>query len=63
MSTDPMSCAKCGHTLMDGAETCAYCGTAVASADSSPQPDEKAPDPIEQAAEPTGVSADDSPVC
>ena len=61
MDTDQLSCAKCGHLLTEGAETCAYCGTATASADSPPPPDENAPDPAAQAPEPSVVSSADTP--
>ena len=61
METDQLSCAKCGHLLKEDAAACAYCGTAVASGDSPPQPDENAPDIADQAAEQSVVSADDAP--
>ena len=60
MDTDQLSCAKCGHLLKEGAEACAYCGTAVASADLPPQPDENSPDLSAQAADQPGVSSDDA---
>ena len=60
MDTDQLSCAKCGHLLKEGAETCAYCGTATASADTPPQPDENSPDLAAQAVEPSVVSSDDT---
>jgi len=62
MDTDQMSCAKCGHLLKDGAEACAYCGTAVASADSPPQADGEPPNLAEKAAEQPEVSTDDASV-
>ena len=62
MDTDQMSCAKCGHLLKDGAEACAYCGTAVASVDSPPQADGEPPNLAEQAAEQPEVSTDDASV-
>jgi hypothetical protein len=62
MDTDQMNCAKCGHLLKDGAEACAYCGTAVASPDSPPQADGEPPDLAEQAAEQPEVSTDDASV-
>ena len=62
MDTDQMSCAKCGHLLKDGAEACAYCGTAVTSADSPPQADGEPPNLAEQAAEQPEVSTDDASV-
>ncbi len=61
METDQLSCAKCGHLLKEGAEACAYCGTAAASADTSPQPDENSPAPANQAAEQSAVSTEDAP--
>jgi hypothetical protein len=61
MDTNIISCSKCGHTLSETAETCAYCGTVVSSADSSPQPDEGAPDLTAQPVETPPLPADDSP--
>ena len=61
MDTKTMSCAKCGHTLSETAEACAYCGTAVASADSPSEPDTEAPGQTEQAVVPPPLPADDSP--
>ena len=60
MDTNIMSCAKCGHTLSETAEACAYCGTAVSSADSPPQPDAEAPGQTEQPVVPPPLPADDS---
>jgi hypothetical protein len=61
METDQLSCAKCGHLLKEDAGACAYCGTAVASADSSPKPDENSPDLAAQADEQSVASSDDAP--
>ena len=61
MDTNILSCAKCGHTLNETAETCAYCGTAVSSADSPPQPDAEAPGQTAQPVEAPPSPADDSP--
>jgi hypothetical protein len=61
MDTNIMSCAKCGHTLSETAEACAYCGTAVTSADSPSQPDAEAPGQTEQPVVPPPLPADDSP--
>jgi hypothetical protein len=47
--------------LSETAETCAYCGTVVSSADSPPQPDEGAPDLTAQPVETPPLPADDSP--
>ncbi len=61
MDTNILSCAKCGHTLSETAEACAYCGTVVSSADSPPQPDAESPDQTAQPAETPPLPADDSP--
>jgi hypothetical protein len=61
MDTNILSCAKCGHTLSETAETCAYCGAVVSSADSPPQPDAEAPDQTAQPVETPPLPADESP--
>ena len=61
MDTNILSCSKCGHTLSNNAETCAYCGTVVSSADSPPQPAEEAPGLTAPPMEPPPLPADDSP--
>jgi hypothetical protein len=60
MDKNILSCSKCGHTLSETAEACAYCGTVVSSADSPPQPDEGGQDLTAQPVE-TPPSTDDSP--
>ncbi|MGB5747274.1 MAG: hypothetical protein WBM69_09850 [Desulfobacterales bacterium] len=61
MDTNPINCAKCGHTVKETAVACAYCGAAISSGDSPPQPGEEAPGPAAQSGEPSPLPADDSP--
>jgi hypothetical protein len=61
MDTNPMNCAKCGHTVNETAVACAYCGTAISSGNSPPQPDKEAPGTAAQSEEPSPLPADDSP--
>ena len=61
MDTNPMNCAKCGHTVTETAVACAYCGAAISSGDSPPQPDKEAPGTAAQSGEPSPLPADDSP--
>ncbi len=56
-----MNCAKCGHTVNETAVACAYCGTAISSGDSPPQPDKEAPGTAAQSEEPSPLPADDFP--
>ena len=60
MDTNVLSCSKCGHTVSESAQSCAYCGTAVSAAEASPAPDEEAPGIPEQAVKPPLMPEDDS---
>ena len=61
MDTNPMNCAKCGHTVNETAVACAYCGAAISSGDSPPPPDEEAPGTAAQSEELSPSPADDFP--
>jgi hypothetical protein len=56
-----MSCSKCGHTVSETAEVCAYCGAVVSAGDSSSQSDEASPGKDAQAGETPPSPVDDSP--
>ena len=60
MDTNPMNCAKCGHAVNETAAACAYCGAAISSGDSPPQPDVELQGTTAQSAEPPSQPADDS---
>jgi len=55
------SCSKCGHSLSVTAETCAYCGAAVPSAESPPPTDDIEPGTEAQTINPPPLQVDDSP--
>jgi len=56
-----MNCAKCGHTVAETAEACAYCGAAIVSGDSPLQPGEEAPGTAAQSGESSPLPGDDFP--
>jgi len=60
MDTNVLSCSKCGHTVSESAEVCAYCGTAVSSDDAPSAPDVESSGVPAQAAEPSPIPQDDS---
>jgi hypothetical protein len=60
MDTNVLSCSKCGHTVSETAEACAYCGTAVSSGDAPPAPDQETPGIAAQAVEPPLMPEDES---
>jgi len=51
MDNNPRSCSKCGHIIGDTADACTYCGAAVSSGESPPQPEETQPEISEPAAQ------------
>ena len=61
MDTNPMNCAKCGHTVAETAEACAYCGAAIVSGDSPLQPGEEVPGTAAQSGESSPLPGDDFP--
>ena len=60
MDTNVLSCSKCGHTVSESAEACAYCGTAVSSDEAPSAPDVESSGVPAQAAEPSPIPQDDS---
>ena len=60
MDTNVLSCSKCGHTVSESAEACAYCGTAVSSGDAPPPLSEETPGIPAQTVEPPLMPEDDS---
>ena len=56
-----MNCAKCGHTVAETAEACAYCGAAIVSGDSPLQPGEEVPGTAAQSVESSPLPGDDFP--
>jgi len=55
------NCPKCGHGVNATATACTYCGTALSSGDSSPQPGQKAPGTAAQSVRPPPLPTGDSP--
>ena len=53
MDENVLSCSKCGHTVKESAEACAYCGTAVSAGDQDLSADEETAGIEAQAAEPS----------
>jgi hypothetical protein len=53
MDENVLSCSKCGHTVKESAEACAYCGTAVSAGDQDLSADEETAGLEAQAAAPS----------
>ena len=60
MDNNVLSCSKCGHTVNESAEACAYCGTPVSSEDSA-SPSEDSTQGIDaQVSEPSLLPGEES---
>jgi len=61
MDSNLLSCSKCGHTVSETAEACAYCGAVVSSGDSSSQSAEGTPETTAPTTAAPASSGEDSP--
>ena len=60
MDENILSCSKCGHTVKESAEACAYCGTAVSAGDEALSADEEITGIETQAEEPSLLAENES---